>query len=175
MTRLGLHTWGLCAVAVWLIAAPRSPACAENWPGWRGPDRNGVSPESGLPERWSENDGVLWRQAVTPDCSPPRNERFQACDSRFGLSAVPLVVDRSVIAGAVDGRLYIYDAATGKVVFRYDTLRDFETVNGVNGKGGGIDAHSIAAGAGMVFVGSGYGRFGQPGGNVLLAFRPRVR
>jgi polyvinyl alcohol dehydrogenase (cytochrome) len=115
---------------------------------------------------------VLWRQPLVPDCSPPRGERFADCDSRFGLSAVPLVVDASVIAGAVDGRLYIYDAVTGDVVFRYDTLRDFETLNGVAGKGGSIDAHSIAAGAGMVFVGSGYGRFGQPAGNVLLAFKP---
>jgi len=60
-------------------------------------------------------------------------------------------------------------------VFRFDTLRDFETVNGVHGRGGSIDAHSVAAGAGMLFVGSGYGRFGQAAGNVLLAFRPRSR
>jgi polyvinyl alcohol dehydrogenase (cytochrome) len=88
------------------------------------------------------------------------------------MTAVPLVVGRAVIAGAVDGRFYVYDAASGELIFEYDTLRDFETVNGVPGRGGSIDAHSVAAGLGMVFVGSGYGRFGQAAGNVLLAFRP---
>jgi polyvinyl alcohol dehydrogenase (cytochrome) len=67
--------------------------------------------------------------------------------------------------------VYVYDAATGDIVWRYDTLRDF----GVQGKGGGVDSHSIFAGAGLVFIASGYGAFGQPPGNVLLAFRPRKK
>ena len=33
-------------------------------------------------------------------------------------------------------------------------------------------SHSISAGSGMVFVGSGYGQFRQVPGNVLLAFKP---
>ena len=57
-------------------------------------------------------------------------------------------------------------------MFQYDTAVDFETVNGVEGYGGSIDSHAIAAGSGMVFVGSGYGSFSQVSGNVLLAFRP---
>lgn len=130
-------------------------------------------PEPGMNALDIATGEVVWRQSVSADCSAGRRDRFAACDTRYGLSAVPLVVDGSVIAGSVDGRLYVFDAATGEVVFHFDTLRDFETVNGVPGKGGAIDAHSIAAGAGMIFVGSGYGRFGQPPGNVLLAFRPR--
>ena len=39
--------------------------------------------------------------------------------------------------------------------------------------GGSIDAHSISAGAGMVFINSGYGSFGQTGGNVLIAYKPK--
>ena len=118
---------------------------------------------------------ILWRTPVTPDCSGDREQRFAGCAARYGLSALPLAVDRSVIAGALDGRLYVFDGSTGEIVFSYDTLRDFETVNGVKGKGGSIDSHSVAAGAGMVFVGSGYSNFGQAAGNVLLAFRPRSR
>ena len=51
-------------------------------------------------------------------------------------------------------------------------MRDYETINGVEGYGGSIDSHSISAGSGMVFVGSGYGQFRQVPGNVLLAFKP---
>jgi outer membrane protein assembly factor BamB len=36
-------------------------ARGENWPGWRGPDRNGVSHETGLPLTWSETQNVTWK------------------------------------------------------------------------------------------------------------------
>ena len=61
---------------------------------------------------------------------------------------------------------------TGACLYQYETVVDFETVNSVEGYGGSIDSHSIAAGSGMVFVGSGYGSFSQVPGNVLLAFKP---
>jgi outer membrane protein assembly factor BamB len=32
----------------------------QDWPRWRGPDGNGVSAETRLPERWTSKDGVLW-------------------------------------------------------------------------------------------------------------------
>ena len=34
---------------------------AENWPQWRGPQRNGLSAERNLPVKWSETDGVAWK------------------------------------------------------------------------------------------------------------------
>jgi outer membrane protein assembly factor BamB/Ca2+-binding EF-hand superfamily protein len=34
---------------------------ASNWPGWRGPDGIGVSPEKNLPLNWSTNENVRWR------------------------------------------------------------------------------------------------------------------
>ena len=95
-----------------------------------------------------------------------------SCESLYGFSATPLSVDGAVITGGLDGRLFIFNSDSGELVFQYDTVTDFETVNGVEGYGGSIDSHSIAAGSGMVFVGSGYGTFGQVAGNVLLAFKP---
>jgi len=59
------------------------------------------------------------------------------------------------------------------MLFQYDTVQEYETVNGVPGFGGAIDSHSIAAGGGMIFIGSGYGRMGGTPGNVLLAFAPK--
>src|SRR5262245_5563833 len=33
---------------------------AENWPSWRGPERNGISKEMGLPTTWDEKRNVRW-------------------------------------------------------------------------------------------------------------------
>jgi polyvinyl alcohol dehydrogenase (cytochrome) len=114
-----------------------------------------------------------WEHRIMPDCSGDRRTRIRTCDSRYGLSATPLVVDGAVVTGGLDGRLHVFDAETGEVLFQYDTARPFETINGVEGTGGSIDSHSIGAGAGMLFIGSGYGSFSQVPGNVLLALRPR--
>jgi polyvinyl alcohol dehydrogenase (cytochrome) len=54
-----------------------------------------------------------------------------------------------------------------------DTTGPKTTVNDVDAKGGSIDSHGISAGAGMVFINSGYGLFGQTPGNVLIAYRKK--
>jgi len=113
-----------------------------------------------------------WFYEVEPDCSDGRDDRLRRCEALHGFSATPLSIDGAVITGALDGRLFVFDSDSGEILFEYDTVRDYETVNGVEGYGGSIDSHSIAAGSGMVFVGSGYGQFGQVAGNVLLAFKP---
>jgi polyvinyl alcohol dehydrogenase (cytochrome) len=133
----------------------------------------GYVPQPGMNAVEIETGKVLWSKPVQPDCGNGRQQRFPLCNERYGLSAAPLVIDKSVVAGALDGRLYIYDAASGDIVWQYDTLRDFTTLNGIEGKGGSIESQSVFAGAGMLFVGSGYGQFNQAPGNVLLAFRPK--
>lgn len=114
-----------------------------------------------------------WSYEVQPDCGAHRSDRLRRCEALYGFSATPLSVDGAVITGGLDGRLFVFDSDSGELLFQYDTAVDFETVNGVEGYGGSIESHSIAAGSGMVFVGSGYGQFSQVPGNVLLAFRPR--
>jgi polyvinyl alcohol dehydrogenase (cytochrome) len=113
-----------------------------------------------------------WEQRLTPDCDADRAERVVSCTRLYGLSATPLVVDGAVVAGGLDGRVHVFDAETGAVLNVFDTARDFETINGVEGRGGSIDSHSVGAGAGMIFVGSGYGSFSQTPGNTLVALRP---
>ena len=113
-----------------------------------------------------------WFYEVQPECSDERSERLRRCESLFGFSATPLSVDGAVITGGLDGRLFVFNSELGELIYEYDTVRDYETVNGVEGYGGSIDSHSISAGSGMVFVGSGYGQFRQVPGNVLLAFKP---
>jgi outer membrane protein assembly factor BamB len=37
---------------------------AENWPNWRGPTSTGVSPETGLPVKWSDTEGIAWKAPI---------------------------------------------------------------------------------------------------------------
>jgi outer membrane protein assembly factor BamB len=34
---------------------------AENWPTWRGPKHDGTTTETGLPQKWSKTENVIWR------------------------------------------------------------------------------------------------------------------
>ncbi|MBK5256955.1 MAG: PQQ-binding-like beta-propeller repeat protein [Vicinamibacteria bacterium] len=49
------------ASTVLSLVIPCALASAQDWPEWRGPDRNGVSPEAGLPLTWGKDNNVAWR------------------------------------------------------------------------------------------------------------------
>jgi len=93
----------------------------------------------------------------TPHCSPAQ-------------SAAVTVIPGVVFSGSLDGHLRAYSSKDGKILWDYDTARDFETVNGVPAKGGALDGPGAAVAGGMVVVNSGYGFFNGMPGNVLLAF-----
>lgn len=114
---------------------------------------------------------LLWEHAKTPRCKD-RWKSWRNCQFQYGFSAAPAVIDGAVVQGSLDGFLTVFDARTGKVLFEYDTIREYEGANGVTGRGGSIDSAAISAANGMLFVNSGYSMFGQAPGNVLLAFRP---
>ncbi|HEY8614968.1 PQQ-binding-like beta-propeller repeat protein [Phenylobacterium sp.] len=115
---------------------------------------------------------IRWQYSAKPDCAGERGKKAPRCERLYGFSGAPTVIDGVVIQGGLDGRLYAIDAADGRALWTYDTLRDFEAINGVKTRGGSIDSASIVAANGLLFVGSGYGMFGQAPGNALLAFRP---
>ena len=75
-----------------------------------------------------------------------------------------------VFSGSMDGHLRAYNTADGALIWDYDTLRDFDTVNGVKAHGGSMSASGAVVSGGMLFVSSGYGALGGMPGNVLLAF-----
>jgi polyvinyl alcohol dehydrogenase (cytochrome) len=138
-----------------------------------GPDGKQHGPEKpGIHALDVDTGKVLWSHRVAPDCSGPRGQRLKTCEREFGLSAAPTVIDGAVVTGSLDGYLRIFDSSTGELLFKYDTARDYEGINGVQGMGGAIDSASIVAANGMLFLNSGYGMFNQPPGNVFLAFRP---
>jgi polyvinyl alcohol dehydrogenase (cytochrome) len=82
------------------------------------------------------------------------------------ISAIPGVV----FSGSVDGHIRAYSTGDGKIIWDFDTMREFETVNGVKGTGGSIDGGGPVIVNGMVLTNSGYGRWRGKPGNVLLAF-----
>ena len=92
-----------------------------------------------------------------PRCSPAQSA---------AVSAIPGVA----FSGSVDGHLRAYSAADGKVIWDFDTVGPYKTVNGVEGRGGSLDGPGPAIAAGMLFLSSGYPTAGGMPGNVLLAF-----
>ena len=87
-------------------------------------------------------------------------------------SAAVTAIPGVVFAAAYDGHLRAYSSADGAVLWDFDTMREFETVNGIKARGGSIDGPGAVVAGGMVFVSSGYPRNGGVQGNVLLAFAP---
>jgi polyvinyl alcohol dehydrogenase (cytochrome) len=92
-----------------------------------------------------------------PRCSPAQSA---------AVTAIPGVA----FSGSVDGHLRAYSATDGKILWDFDTVRDYPTVNGVSGRGGSIDGPGPAIGGGILYVNSGYPTAGGTPGNVLIAF-----
>ena len=77
-----------------------------------------------------------------------------------------------VFTTSTDGHLRAHSAEDGELLWDFNTMRDFETVNGAKAHGGSIDGPGAVVVNGMVFITSGYPRNGGVPGNVLLAFAP---
>jgi polyvinyl alcohol dehydrogenase (cytochrome) len=108
------------------------------------------------------NGKLVW---YTPPVKP-------ACATQTGCSAAQsapvTVIPGVVFSGSEDGTLRAYDIRNGKVIWQFNDLRQFNTVNGVPAQGGSMDATGPAIVGGMVYVNSGYTN--EISGNVLLAF-----
>ncbi len=107
---------------------------------------------------------TLWK---TPAPKP-------ACLGTPGCSAAQpapvTAIPGAVFLGSWDGHVRAYDSKTGKIVWDFDTLRDFDTVNSVPAHGGSINSVGPVIAGGMLYIGSGYASGTAMAGNVLLAF-----
>ena len=77
---------------------------AGNWPHWRGPHRNGVSQETGVPLTWSAEKNIVWALAL-PDLS----------------GATPIVWKDHVFLNVADAKdlfLWAVDRHEGKVLWK---------------------------------------------------------
>jgi polyvinyl alcohol dehydrogenase (cytochrome) len=82
--------------------------------------------------------------------------------------APPTVIPNVVFSGSLDGHLRAYSTSDGAVIWDFDALHDFPTVNGAKAHGGSMNQSGPAIVDGLLFVNSGYTN--AIDGNVLLAF-----
>ena len=109
-----------------------------------------------------DNGERMW-QTPPPGCG---DRRPCSPAQSAAVTAIPGVV----WSGAADGHLRGYSSSDGKIIWDYDTAREYPTVNGVSGRGGAIDVAGPVVAGGMLFTVSGYPARGGLPGNVLLAF-----
>ncbi|MGA2116474.1 MAG: PQQ-binding-like beta-propeller repeat protein [Bryobacteraceae bacterium] len=94
-----------------------------------------------------------------------------SCAGRRGCSGAqrspPTVIPGVVFSPSMDGHIRAYRIKNGEIVWDYDAVRDYTTVNGIPGRGGSFSATGPVVVDGLLYVNSGYSS--MPG-NVLLAF-----
>ena len=171
----GIH-WGVAASddTVWVTVAdpPRQ--------------REGYVPKPGIHALRLADGESIWSHPVERGCTfDPSNaprvglvamqdaelaNQWPDCSFYYGQSAAPLHANGVIYAGALDGKLRMLDARTGRVLRIIDTNQDYSADNGVAGHGGAIDLSGVVVDGNRLFVYSGYGMFGQMPGNILLAF-----
>jgi polyvinyl alcohol dehydrogenase (cytochrome) len=101
--------------------------------------------------------------APTPACS----WRGEPLCSHAQAQAVT-VIPGAAFSGSIDGHLRAYSTIDGKILWDYDTAKEFTTLEGLEAAGGSLDAGGPTIVNGVVYINSG-GAAGEPG-NVLLAF-----
>ncbi len=154
----GIH-WGMTTDGDWLYV-PVSDSPSNNI-GVMGP------PQPGMVALDPATGDLRWR----------RDEPLKPCESFDyrcypSLSAAASSTAGLVFAGGLDGVMHAYGAENGAERWRFDTLRTFDTVNGVHGFGGSIDSDGAVLLGPYLLINSGYDKFGEIPGNVLLVFGP---
>lgn len=92
-------------LAVLGLLAATVPIFASDWPHWRGPDRNGISTETGWMDNW-------------PAAGPSRVWKAQV---GLGFSSFAVAQGRAVTVGHADEKdtVFCFDAATGKTLWTH--------------------------------------------------------
>ncbi len=98
--------WG--GLAALFLIATTTASIADDWANWRGPQRNGVSTETGLVDSWSlDGENLLWRQDFTGRSTPVVLDGRVCANGRAGEG-----IDRQEMVAC-------FDAATGEKQWEY--------------------------------------------------------
>ncbi len=157
----GVH-WGLTTDGERVFAPINDPILAET-----------QDPKPGVFALDIHSGKPIWGYDAKPNCVGARGEWVLDCSNKYGFSAAPLMIDGAVVAATIGGEVFIFDGKSGEILNRLDTVAAQKTINGIEAKGGSIDSHALSAGAGMLFINSGYGQLEQTPGNALIAYRAK--
>ena len=150
MLNISVRTVASVAVVVFVLSVELVGQTAGNWPQWRGPNRDGISKETGLLKQWpTEGPRLLWK----------------AAGAGRGYSSMAISNGRLFTMGLRGDREFVisFDVATGKEVWatphgtayrdsRGDGPRGTPTVDGNNlyALGGNGDLSSLDAKTGRI-------------------------
>ena len=95
---------------------------------------------------------------------------WPTCSFYYAPSAPPTLANDLAYVATLDGKVHVFDAATGKRLHVIETNRAYAASNGVEGHGGAIDVGGALVTGDQLIVASGYALFGEMPGNVLLVF-----
>ncbi len=157
--------WGMASDEQKVYAAVSDVAAVMNSAGPVGGATFDPAQGGGLTALHLEDGKKAWFAPSHP-CDPPR----PGCSP--GQSQALTLIPGVVFSGSLDGHIRAFATEDGEVLWDFDTVQDYATVNGVPAKGGSLDGAGPVIVGGMVFVNSGYPRNGGMPGNVLLAFAP---
>ncbi len=108
---------------------------------------------------------VVWKaESPTLDC-------LDKAGCSAGQPQAATLIPGILFAGSMDGYMRAYDPKDGKILWKYDTKQNYDTVNKIPANGGSLNGAGATVVDGWVYFTSGYGFNGMPG-NVMLAFGP---
>ena len=154
----GIH-WGMAAQDDVIFAPNADTVFTGRFTGERKPGLFALNASDGE---------VLWFSRAPDACAEADKP---ACDP--GFSAAVTAIPGVVFAGAFDGHLRAYTAATGELMWDFDTHNEFPSVSGERARGGSIEADGPVVYRGHVLVNSGYLFGDRMAGNSLLVFAVR--
>jgi outer membrane protein assembly factor BamB len=100
-----------------IIAVQSLAALADDWPQWRGPQRDGVWRETGIVEKFADKQlPIKWRAEIGPGYNGPT-----VANGRV------YVMDRQVEPDQIE-RVHCFDAENGKPIWNYQYPCDYGTI-----------------------------------------------
>ena len=107
---------------------------------------------------------VLWRNDLPDKCTESPFLCWQ------GISAAVSSAGDLVFAGGLDGILRAFDADSGVALWETNTRKSFGQRNGIEATGGSIESDGPVIVGGHVYITSGYEKWAEAPGNVLLVY-----
>jgi polyvinyl alcohol dehydrogenase (cytochrome) len=101
---------------------------------------------------------------------PPKPTCLAVKGCSAGQPGAVAAIPGAVFATSLDGHLRAYATAGGKIIWDFDTLQEFQTVNGIKAHGVSMNGTGPVVAGGMLYSNSGYSRNPVMPGNVFLAF-----